>query len=293
MRDYPLKTTFGVKVNYLKRSENMANIAKQQELNQVKSYLMSNSVQKRLKDMLDNRASYFTNSIINLVSSNPKLLECTPESIMKSAMTGASLNLSIDPNLGESAIIPYGKKATWQIMYKGLVQLALRTGKYLKLNTVEVYENQFKAFNRLTEELDADFSIEGEGAVIGYAGYFKLVNGFEKTVYWTKDEIQKHADRYSQSYKRDKQYKKNDSMWTTDFDAMAKKTVLKLMIDKWGVKSIDMQKAVQLDHSTGDEQNPEYPDNPKDEFSEFEELDNPDFLDDDIGDTPFAEDDEE
>src|SRR6056297_1348435 len=133
-------------------------IAKLSELNQVKSYLMSNSVQKRLSDMLDTRASYFTNSIINLVSSNKRLLECKPETIMKASMTSASLNLSIDPNLGESAIVPYGKVATFQMMYKGYVQLALRTGKYLKLNTVEVYKNQFTSFNRLTEELDADFS---------------------------------------------------------------------------------------------------------------------------------------
>jgi len=262
----------------------------QQELNQVKSYLMSDSVQKRLSDMLDTRASYFTNSIINLVSSNTRLLECKPETIMKASMTSASLNLSIDPNLGESAIIPYGKVATFQMMYKGYVQLALRTGKYLKLNTVEVYDNQFTSFNRLTEELDADFSIQGEGEPIGYAGYFKLVNGFEKTVFWTKEEMEKHANRYSQAYKKDKNYKKSDSMWTTDFDAMAKKTVLKLMIDKWGIKSIDMQKAIKLDQATGDENNPEYPDNPESDFVDFEEVDNPDF--DDLGDTPFAEEDD-
>lgn len=267
----------------------------QRELNQVKSYLMSDSVQKRLSDMLDNRASYFTNSIINLVSSSPRLLECKPETIMKASMTSASLNLSIDPNLGESAIVPYGKVATFQMMYKGYVQLALRTGKYLKLNTVEVYDNQFTSFNRLTEELDADFSVEGEGEPIGYAGYFKLANGFEKTVFWTKAEIEKHADRYSQAYKRDKRLEKNDSMWTTDFDAMAKKTVLKLMIDKWGIKSIDMQKAIKLDQATGDEDSPEYPDNPKSDFVDYEEVDNPfdeDFDEDDIPDVLKGEDDE-
>ena len=263
----------------------------QRELNQVKGYLMSESVQKRLSDMLDNRASYFTNSIINLVSANSRLLECKPETIMQAVMKTASLNLSIEPSLGESAIVAYGKVATFQMMYKGYVQLALRTGKYLKLNTVEVYENQFKSFNRLTEELDADFLIEGEGKPIGYAGYFKLVNGFEKTVFWSDSEIEKHADRYSQAYKSDKKYKKSSSMWTTDFDAMAKKTVLKLMIDKWGIKSIEMEKAIKLDQATGDENNPEYPDNPSSDFQEFEEIENPDFGDD----TPdiFEEEEEE
>jgi len=262
-------------------------VAKKSELNQVKKYLMSESIQSRLSSMLDSRASYFTNSIINLVSSNQRLLACTPESIMKSAMTGASLNLSIDPNLGESAIIPYGDNASWQIMYKGLVQLALRTGKYLKINTIEVYKNQFTSFNRLTEELVADFTIDGEGEVVGYIGYFKLVDGFEKTVFWSRAKTEKHANRYSQAYKRDKKLKKKDSMWTTDFDAMAKKTVLKLMLDKWGVKSIDIQKAVKLDHSNGDEVDPKYPDNPKNEFDDFEEVDNPFEDNDDLKDTPF------
>jgi len=127
--------------------------------------------------------------------------------------------------------------------WKGFVQLAQRTGQYTSINVIEVYENQFESFNPLTEELDADFNAKPSGGVVGYCGYFKLINGFSKTVYWTKEQTEAHAQKYSKSYKQ------SSSPWQVHFHAMAKKTVLKNMLSKWGILSIEMHKAVQSDQA--------------------------------------------
>jgi recombination protein RecT len=134
--------------------------------------------------------------------------------------------------------------------FKGYVQLAQRTGQYTSINVIEVHENQFVSFNTLTEEFNADFSVEGNGKIVGYAAYFKLVNGFEKTCYWTTEKVMAHGKRYSKTF--------TNGPWKTDFDAMAKKTVLKSTLSKWGILSIEMQQALKVDQSvikdeTGDE----------------------------------------
>jgi recombination protein RecT len=127
--------------------------------------------------------------------------------------------------------------------WKGYVQLAQRTGQYSRINVVKVYESQFKGFNALHEELDADFNIQPTGKVVGYAAYFRLVNGYEKTVYWTIEQVQEHGQRFSQSFNG------NSSPWKSDFDAMAMKTVLKHTLSKWGILSIEMQKATTVDQA--------------------------------------------
>jgi recombination protein RecT len=129
--------------------------------------------------------------------------------------------------------------------WKGYVQLALRTGQYKSINVVKIHKNQFKSFNTLTEELDADFETEGKGEVVGYVGYLKLLNGFEKTIYWSKTKVINHAKKYS------KAYDSSFSPWQDkdQFDAMAMKTVLKNMISKWGIMSIDMETAQLVDQS--------------------------------------------
>jgi recombination protein RecT len=194
--------------------------------------------------------------------------------------------LPIDPNLGQAWIVPYGDKAQFQMATRGYVQLAQRSSQYKRINTVVIYANQFKSWNSLTEELDADFTVEGEGATVGYAAYFKLINGFEKLVYWSKSKVLAHAKKFSKTYnkKEDRfaswnKYKKQwiPSPWESDFDAMALKTVLKTALKNWGVLSIEMQTALTADQAIVKEEvlkggdisnNVEYVDNPESESSD-------------------------
>jgi recombination protein RecT len=160
--------------------------------------------------------------------------------------------------LGYAWIVPYKGEAQFQIGWKGFVQLAQRSNQYKNMNATEVYASQFNSFNYLTEELDADFSIEPEDGeeVVGYAFRFELNNGFEKTIFWTKKKVQKHMARFSKSHNS------SNSAWKTDFDAMGLKTIIKNGLSKWGPLSIDMQKAIEADQSTiSEDEQLQYPDN--------------------------------
>ena len=226
----------------------------------------SEQVQTKFKEILKDRAAAFTSSLAVIVNNSEQLRKCEPMSIISSAVIAASLDLPIDPNLGFSAVIPYGTKAQFQIMYKGFIQLAIRSGQYKTINVVEVYEGEIKAVNKLTGEID----FTGEKTsdkVIGYVAYFALVNGFEKSLYMTVEQVEKHALKYSQTYK------KGFGKWKEEFDAMAKKTVLKLLISKYGILSIEMQKAVTFDQSVIIDDQPKYIDNEQPEITEkFTEL---------------------
>ncbi len=245
-------------------------------------YLMQNdNVQQRLKAMLDKNAETYVTSVINVVNGNKKLQQCEPMSILKSAMIAASLNLPVEPNLGMAALVPYkdksnGMQAQFQMMWRGFVQLALRTGVYKTINVSEVYEDEIVKFNPFTEEIEFTDQSEWKmrytenGKVVGYLAYFKLLSGFEKYSYMTKEEAEKHATSYSQSYKYDKQFNKSSSPWSTDFNSMGKKTVLKLLIGKFGPMSIqtaELSTAIKYDQAmiggTIDNPEPEYVDNPE------------------------------
>jgi len=226
-------------------------------------YMSQQNVQNRFEQILGKKAQGFISSVINTVNSSKQLQACDPQTILKSAAVAASLDLPVDKNLGFAWIIPYGNEASFQMGYKGYIQLALRSGEYSRLNAVPVYKNQFTHYNALTEELDADFSIDGEGDVVGYAFYFRLVNGFEKQAYWSVDKVTKHAKRFSQAYKA-----KHSSPWDTDFDQMGLKTVIKNTLAKWGILSIEMQSALKHDQGVVDsEDNITYPDG-----VEFEDI---------------------
>jgi recombination protein RecT len=203
----------------------------------LKGLLASPTLKKRFEEILDKRAPQFMTSIVNLYSSEKTLQKCDPMSVISSAMVAATLDLPIDKNLGYAWIVPYGNHAQFQLGYKGYIQLALRTGQYRAINVIEVYEGQLKKWNPLTEELELDFEAKVSDMVIGYAGFFELINGFRKTVYWTKEQIEAHRKRFS----------KSDFGWKNDYDAMAKKTVLKAMLSKWGILSIEMQNAFNED----------------------------------------------
>lgn len=205
----------------------------------LKTLLSTPTMQKRFEEVLKAKAPQFTSSILNLVNGDANLKKCEPTSVIMSAMVAATLDLPIDRNLGYSWIVPYGNKATFQIGYKGLIQLALRTGQYKAINAVAIHEGELVEWNPLTEELKIDFTAKKSEAVIGYAGYFELLNGFKKSVYWTRIEIESHKKKFS----------KTAMVWNSDFDAMALKTVIKNMLSKWGILSIDMQNAYKTDEN--------------------------------------------
>ena len=225
----------------------MNQIAKQQK-NQVKTVetLMSKSdVKSKFTDVLGKKAPGFIASIITASKNNLKDVE--PGSILKSAMTAATLDLPIEQNLGFAYLVPYNnkvngqwiKQAQFQLGYKGYIQLAIRSGQYKTINAIEVYEGEIKKINRLTGEIELNEN-ESEidrSKVIGYMAYFRLINGFEKSLYMSKEEVEAHAKKYSKVYASGK-----SCLWKTDFDAMAIKTVLKRLISKYGIMSIEMQK---------------------------------------------------
>lgn len=239
-------------------------------IGQVKGFLAQDSVKSRFNEVLGQKANQYMASIVNTVSASPQLQKCDPKSILSAAFVAASYDLPIDSNLGFAAMVPYGEKAQFQMMYKGFVQLAVRSGAYEDMNVSEVYEDELKSYNPITGEVEltTDFSSctqrkEGKSdKIVGYYAWFKLLTGFRKGLYMTVDECRNHAQKYSASYKQDLKKGWSSSKWTTDFDAMARKTVLKLLLSRWGVLSIDMQRAIQDDQKVFDGEG-KYSDNPE------------------------------
>lgn len=177
-------------------------------------------------------------------------------------MIAATLDLPINQNLGYAWIVPYGTKAQFQMGYKGYIQLALRTGQYRNINVIDVYEGELQRWNRLTEEADLDYDAITSDKIIGYLGYFELLNGFRKMVYWSREDIEKHKKKFS----------KSDYGWNRDWDAMARKTVITNMLSKWGILSIDMQKAYIEDVKDPDEEFNDEVDIIDGDFTEFQEV---------------------
>ncbi|QSX20019.1 recombinase RecT [Priestia megaterium] len=213
----------------------------------LKGLLNAPTMQKKFEQVLDKKAPQFMASILNLYNGDVSLQEAEPMSIVSSAMVAASLDLPVDKNLGYAWIVAFRDKnkggvkvAQFQLGYKGYIQLALRSGQYKAINVIEVREGEMKSWNRLTEEIELDLDAATSEKVIGYCGYFKLINGFEKTVYWTKEEIETHRVKFNKA----KDKKSLNNVWRSDYDAMAMKTVLRNMLSKWGILSIDMQKAI-------------------------------------------------
>jgi recombination protein RecT len=226
---------------------------------QIKIYLSNESVKKRFEDILQKRAGAFINSIINLVRNKKELQGCTPESVIGSAMIAATLNLPIDPSLGQAAIVPYKVKgksiAQFQIMYKGVTQLCIRSGQYATIHCTEVYKDEIESWNPVTGEIEftnpSTWKMRKEEKNKNVAGHYarlKLLSGFEKCDYMTTDEAIAHAKRYSKAYQYDIQFKKRTSAWSTDPIPMGNKTVLLRLLTKYGIMSIEMQEAFVADH---------------------------------------------
>lgn len=205
----------------------------------VRALLQSAEIQKRFAQVLGERAPQFIASLSTMVYANPALRECDAMTVITSALQAAAFDLPIDPNLGFAHLVPYSGKARFQPGWRAYVQLAHRTGQYAKINVTEVYAGEYRGENRLTGDI-----VWGERTgdeIVGYAAYFRLTNGFEKSLYMTADDLDAHGKRYSKSYSR------SDSAWKTNFDAMARKTVLKSLLSKWGPLSIQLQKALAAD----------------------------------------------
>lgn len=218
-------------------ANNLANVSH-------KDFFNAPAVKAKFQEVLKGKENEFVASLLSVVTNNNLLVKASNESIMTAAMKAAVLNLPIEPSLGQAYIVPYGREAQFQLGYKGLIQLAQRSGKYKSINSGVVYKSQFISYNPLFEELEIDFT-QPQDEVVGYFAAFKLLNGFEKVTYWTKEQAYAHGKRFSKSF--------NNGPWKSDFDAMAQKTLLKQIISKYGPLSIEMEQAIVADNETENE----------------------------------------
>lgn len=226
-------------------------------------YVSNENVQKNIQEVLRERTPQFITSMVSLVNSNASLKACDKQSVMAACLVAASLNLPINPSLGLAYIIPYGNIAQFQIGWKGLVDLAIRTKRYKHINVVDVREGELGKKDMLKGTIQfhwiEDEEERNKAKVIGYVSYFELMEGFEKILYMTVDQLEKHAKKYSQSYRKNSP---NMNQWRDDFDSMAKKTVLKLLINRFGPKNAELERALEADQAAIDERGTKYIDNP-------------------------------
>ena len=216
-------------------------------------------------------AMKFVADISTVVANNAKLKQCDPATILSAGLTAQSLNLPLAPTLGCAYLIPYNTKSGWvcqfQLGWRAFVQLAQRSGKYESIGVREVHKGEYVGQDEFGEDVfkfSHDFDNE---EVVGYFAYIKLLNGYKKTIYWTKEQCEKHGKTYSKAY---------DAQWAKQFDAMAKKTVLKQLISKWGVMSVDMQEVIRKDQAVVNNftDTVEYADNPEVDVEETKPVEN-------------------
>lgn len=221
-----------------------------------------------LLQTLGEKKAEFVANITTLVSNDTKLQECEANSVIFSALKATALDLPLDPNLGMAYVIPFKntkkgiKEAQFQIGYKGFTQLAIRSGQFKTINVRDVREGEIIGEDFISGEMQFK-RVEGreDKPIIGYVAYFRLINGFEKMSYWRVEELVEHAKKYSQTYTSQYQNVRDSSKWTTDFDGMAKKTVIKLLLSKYAPLSIQMQSAIKADQAIITEQGERYIDN--------------------------------
>lgn len=208
----------------------------------VKTFFQQEGIKKKFDELLGKRSSAFMTSVLQIVASNQMLQNCEPASIYNAACIAATLDLPINNALGFAYIIPFGKVAQFQLGYKGFIQLAQRSGQFQTISAAPIYAGQLVQEDPL-KGFVFDFSVAKTGTPIGYAAYFKLLNGFEKTLYMTTDELKNHGLKFSQTFK------KGFGLWKDDFESMAQKTVLKLLLAKFAPLSVEMQTAQIADQS--------------------------------------------
>lgn len=220
-----------------------------------KTLMSQPAMKKKFNDILHEKSDAFMGSLLTLVGGDDYLSKAEPMTIIASALKAATMDLPIDKNLGYAYIVPFNRKekvgkdwithneAQFILGYKGYIQLAQRSGQYKALNAIEIYEGELKGWDRLTEQFEFDPEGRLSDKVIGYVGFFELLNGFKKTVYWTKQEVEAHRIKHAKGFDKTKL----TGAWKENYDAMAIKTVLRNMLAKWGILSVEMQNAVTSD----------------------------------------------
>lgn len=218
------------------------------------AYMHQDAVKNYVNNMLNNprEATKFIASIISAVNNTPALKECASSTIVSAALLGHSLNLSPSASLGHYFLVPFDDKrkgckvAQFQLGYKGFIQLAIRSGQYKSINVLSVKEGELVAYNPFNDEIVlkpiTDYEERKKAKTVGYYAFFELVNGFRKSIYWSKEQMVEHAKKYSAGYQADLKKGTNYTFWSKDFDSMAYKTLLRQLISKWGIMSIEMEK---------------------------------------------------
>jgi recombination protein RecT len=230
-----------------KENENeLMQYSKDTALGRFNATLFNHKMQNYISDALKDESirNSFINNLTALVSNNSNLQNCEPSSIIFASLQATTLDLPLNNSLGYCYIIPYKNNAQFQIGYKGLIQLAMRTNEYVNINVTDIREGEILKNNRLTGEIEFKFVDEATRdnlQIIGYAGYFKLRNGFEKIIYWDLKKIAAHGKKYSKTY--------NNGQWNNNFEVMAVKTILKQLLTKWGILSIEIQQVNQIDQA--------------------------------------------
>lgn len=229
-------------------------LAKSKQRLGITAYLSNDAVKNQINSIVGGKdGAKFVTAVVSAVNANPSLAECTNSSILSGALLGHSLNLSPSPQLGQYYLVPFKNnkagvtEAQFQLGYKGYIQLAIRSGQYKKLNVLAIKEGELINFDPLNEEIEVrlieDEEAREQAKTIGYYAMFEYVNGFRKAIYWSKAKMEAHALKYSKGY----QAKKGYTFWEKDFDGMAYKTMLRQLISKWGIMSIQMVSAFDAD----------------------------------------------
>ena len=242
--------------------------------------MTSDAVKNKINQMIAGKdGAKFITSIVSLVSNNPAIAECEHSTILASALLGESLKLSPSPQLGHYYIVPFKDNdksgnlkrivATFQLGYKGYIQLAMRSGNYKDLDVIEIRDGEYLGKDKFTGKPKIEFIEDDDERenlpVVGYYAYFELLNGFKKSMYWSKAKMEAHAEKYSQAYRYDLKKGCSYSYWSKDFDGMAFKTMLRQLISKWGIMSVEFQTAMSNDMAMIDENGqPQYVDNQED-----------------------------
>ncbi len=222
-----------------------------------------------------NTANRFIASIMSTVSANPELQKCDAGTVLSAALLGEGLKLSPSPQLGQYYLVPFKDRknkrtvAQFQLGYKGYIQLAIRSGQYKKLNVLPIKQGELISFDPLNEDIQVQLiedETERENALtVGYYAMFEYINGFKKAIYWSREKMESHAEKYSAGYASDKRNNTSWTFWSKDFDGMACKTMLRQLISKWGIMSIEMQKALENDSAVISENgNIDFIDSPSD-----------------------------
>lgn len=241
--------------------------------------------QNYLAQVLGEKRSSFVNNLTALVANNKNLQECEPLSVMYAGIKATALDLPLDPNLGFAYVIPYKNNkenktdAQFQIGYKGFIQLAIRSGQFKTINVTEVKEGELIDEDLVTGEIRFKRAENRENlTTTGYVAFFRLTNGFEKMLYMSREQVEAHAKKYSQTYSSNKGYVREQSKWTTDFDVMAKKTALKLLLSRFAPLSVEMRDAITADQAVVERDGVKYvdaqeePENPKVEAIDIASL---------------------